>query len=277
MFVLVAMVTAGAAADAQMSIRVMTYNIHHGEGTDKKLDLERIAAIIAAEHPDVVCLQEIDRNLPRTGKQDFPAILSRQLGMQGVFEPNYRFDGGEYGNMTLTRLPILSHENIAMPNPKGAEPRGVLRTTIELNGQAVDVLNAHLGLDAEERKAQASEIVTRLRDMPTILAGDMNETNIQPAIQILLQRLTERPVDADNLIDHIFVNKFISVASSAIVLNDATSVASDHRPITADVELREALTPLEKRGISGTEDRRLEQGIEGIAPHSGATNLPQAR
>ncbi len=48
----------------------MTYNIHHGEGTDGKLDLERIAALIKQEQADIVALQEVDRSATRTGKRD---------------------------------------------------------------------------------------------------------------------------------------------------------------------------------------------------------------
>lgn len=40
------------------TVRVLIYNIHHGAGTDGRLDLERIAAVIRAQDPDVVLLQE---------------------------------------------------------------------------------------------------------------------------------------------------------------------------------------------------------------------------
>ena len=48
----------------------MLWNIHHGEGTDGKIDLQRLADVIAKESPDVVMLQEVDRNMPRSGKVD---------------------------------------------------------------------------------------------------------------------------------------------------------------------------------------------------------------
>ena len=44
-------------------LRLVAYNIHHGEGMDGKLDLERIARVIAAEKPDLVALQEVDHYL----------------------------------------------------------------------------------------------------------------------------------------------------------------------------------------------------------------------
>ena len=45
------------------TLRVLTYNIHHGEGTDGKLDLDRIARVIKAAEPDIVALQEVDQKI----------------------------------------------------------------------------------------------------------------------------------------------------------------------------------------------------------------------
>lgn len=53
----------------------MSYNIHHGEGPDKRLDLERIAKVITHARADIVGLQEIDRGCERTQKRDWPAEL----------------------------------------------------------------------------------------------------------------------------------------------------------------------------------------------------------
>src|SRR5688572_31668602 len=88
------------------TFRVMTYNIHHGEGMDGKVDLERIAALIQNEQADIVALQEVDKGVERTARRDLGAELARLTGMQCVFSNNYHFQGGEYGNAVLTRFPI---------------------------------------------------------------------------------------------------------------------------------------------------------------------------
>lgn len=87
-----------AAARRLPSVRVITFNIHHAEGDDAKVDLDRIARVALAAKPCIVCLQEVDRHLPRTGNLDFPALLAEKLGMRAIFDANYRFDNGEYGN-----------------------------------------------------------------------------------------------------------------------------------------------------------------------------------
>lgn len=74
-----ASVGAPVASDA---LRVLTYNIHHGEGTDGVLDLERIAGVIKGASPDLVALQEVDVGAERTGGVDQAGELGRLTGMQ---------------------------------------------------------------------------------------------------------------------------------------------------------------------------------------------------
>ena len=55
------------AAAEPLTIRVLSYNIHHGEGVDGVLDLARIGGVIKSVKPDLVALQEVDRNASRSG------------------------------------------------------------------------------------------------------------------------------------------------------------------------------------------------------------------
>src|SRR6185369_12881430 len=88
-------------------LRVMTYNIHRGRGFDRKVDLGRVADVIASYDPDVVTLQEVDVGRQRSGCIDQPTELAKRLGLDVVFAPNLQWgDGEHYGIATLTRLPI---------------------------------------------------------------------------------------------------------------------------------------------------------------------------
>ncbi|MCK5863022.1 MAG: endonuclease/exonuclease/phosphatase family protein, partial [Candidatus Hydrogenedentes bacterium] len=156
-------------------LTIITYNIHHGEGLDGKIDINRIATLIKASDPHIVCLQEVDCNLPRSNYIDMPEFFAEKLGMHVVFESNYQFAGGDYGNATLSKLPIITSRNIALPNPISAEPRGCLLVTVKWNGISIDIMNTHLGLNGQERLAQAEALVKELSENPVILAGDMNE------------------------------------------------------------------------------------------------------
>jgi len=256
------------------AIRVMTYNIRHAEGLDGKVDLDRIAAVIRAARADIVCLQEVDRDLPRTQHQDFPRLLAEKLGMTAVFEPNYHFDGGDYGNATLTNLPVVSHENLKLPTPPDVEPRGCLRTTIRAGELTLDVLNAHLGLDEKEREEQTSAILKAVRDVPTILASDMNETAAGPGVGAILARLRDaaegnaaekgNTIPAKNperRIDFIFVSKDIAVSSCDVLSTPVTATASDHLPCIADINVRAPRDKDADKGVYNNDDKRVTEAI----------------
>ena len=232
-------------AEENRALKIVTYNIHHGEGTDGAIDLERIAAILLALDPDIVCLQEVDRNLERSHRLDFPAEFERLLHMKGVFESNFDFGGGEYGNATFTRLPIRSHVRHALPGPKGAEPRGALEVVVDWKDKPLRVLNTHLGLQVGERQEQTAAIAELLGAPLTIVCGDFNETPDGPAMQMLERSLrhckektdehdltfsAQRPVVK---IDHILVSKDLKCSDSAVIRTEATAVASDHLPLSA--------------------------------------------
>ena len=73
------------AADDSQTLRIMTYNIHHCEGVDGKLDVERIAGVIRKQECDLVALQEVDRNTTRSQRVDQLAELGRLTGLQPYF------------------------------------------------------------------------------------------------------------------------------------------------------------------------------------------------
>jgi len=253
MCLVLAMVLPGAGAStAPIAVRVMTYNIHHGVGADKKLDLERIAEVIREQDCDIVCLQEVDRNMPRSDLIDMPAFFAEKTGMTATFEPNLKANGGEYGNCTLTRYPIESYRNHPLPAPPGKEPRGCLSVTVRIQDRPVMVLNTHFGLIPSERKEQAAEILLfECEDMPMVLAGDLNEMPPEPAVQTLLTRFknvtaaekkeetytytAEKP---DRQIDYVLASDEFDVVSSGVVATAAAAAASDHLPLVAELQLK---------------------------------------
>ena len=43
-----------------LRLRVASYNIHHGEGLDRKTDFARLAATLDGLNADVIAVQEVD-------------------------------------------------------------------------------------------------------------------------------------------------------------------------------------------------------------------------
>ena len=68
----IALVCSGRAEE-RTQLRVLTYNIHHGEAMDGKFDYGRLAKLITDIDPDIVALQEVDRKTERANGVDQPA------------------------------------------------------------------------------------------------------------------------------------------------------------------------------------------------------------
>jgi endonuclease/exonuclease/phosphatase family metal-dependent hydrolase len=161
------------------TFRVMTYNIHHSEGLDNKVDLPRIAALIKREKADIVALQEVDKGVKRTAGRDLPAEFAKLTGMTAVFSNNFHFQGGEYGNCILTRFPVLTRTNLHYQMLYTNEQRGVLQLTLDINGKQIYFMDTHIDFrpgDAERLKniGELKLIVAAHHNLPIIACGDFN-------------------------------------------------------------------------------------------------------
>jgi endonuclease/exonuclease/phosphatase family metal-dependent hydrolase len=243
---------AGSQAADPIQVRVLSYNIHHGEGVDRKLDLQRIARIIKSVEPDIVALQEVDKKTMRTNKVDQPAGLAKLTEMNVVFERNIEFEGGQYGNAILSKWPIKKHKNHHLPSMDDGEQRGVLLAEIQPTGWNTPIyfLATHLDHRPNDKERMASsEMINKLiqnrEDAPAILAGDLNDTPDSRTLSRLgksWQRANRKvmptvPVtQPKRQIDYILfrpVNRWKTI--EVRVLDEA--VASDHRAIFAVLEL----------------------------------------
>jgi endonuclease/exonuclease/phosphatase family metal-dependent hydrolase len=235
-----------AQAELPQEIRVVTYNIHHGEGTDGKLDLERIAAVINSEKPDLVGLNEVDQGTRRTQQIDMPAELAKLTGMTAVFEKNIDHDGGKYGNAVLSRLPIVRHENHKLPSDYKGEQRGVLEVEVGNKDEPLLFLCTHLDYRPDDHERLASietieKVVAESDGQPVILVGDLNATPDSKVMETFAKswgRSNDEPLltfpaaNPEKQIDYVL---FRPAAEWEVVecrvLDEA--VASDHRGMMA--------------------------------------------
>ena len=236
-----------------LRLRVLCYNIHHAKGVDGKLDIPRIARVILSVKPDLVALQEVDQNTTRSGKVNQGSELSRLTKMQSVFGANIKFQGGHYGNVILSRFPIVQKNNFHLPNFNSGEQRGVLESLIKFpNEQSVYFLATHLDhrrLD-KERLDSAKFInqmnsVSNSNNRPAILAGDFNDVPDSPTLKEFGKLWIRTNAEAaptvpvmkpTRQIDYIMVRpKECWKVIKSRVLDE--SIASDHRAILAVIEL----------------------------------------
>jgi endonuclease/exonuclease/phosphatase family metal-dependent hydrolase len=165
----------GGAAPAD-TLRVLAYNIHHGEGMDSVLDLARLAGLIADQAPDLVAIQEVDVGVERTGRVDQARVLGELTGMSPAFGAFMPYQGGEYGMAVLSRWPIVESRNLRLPD--GDEPRTALalRVRSPRTGNELIFVGIHFFRTDTERLAQARQLAALLQaeDVPILLAGDYN-------------------------------------------------------------------------------------------------------
>ncbi len=240
-----------AESDEPTRLRVISYNIHHAEGVDNQLNLERIANVILSVKPDIIALQEVDQLATRSSSIDQPAELARLTNMQVAFGGNIPLQGGHYGNAVLSRFPISSHKNHLLPCIDNGEQRGVIAAEIEMpkQGERLMLLATHFDhrRDSKER-IESAKMINRLIPKPAVqpalLVGDLNDVIGSETLNELdsmwvranAEELATIPVTSPNRqIDFIMFQprerwKVVEVK----VLDEA--IASDHRAILAVLE-----------------------------------------
>jgi endonuclease/exonuclease/phosphatase family metal-dependent hydrolase len=229
---------------AGQPIRVMTYNIHQGVDADMKMDLEAIVAAILAEQPDILVLNEVNRNRATNGYTEVLSLISEKTGMPYIFGNNYA--DGQYGNALLTKLPILEWENLHFEH-NTTETRGVFRVVVETASGPLTLYATHLDHIAspdDVRFEQVAEILSVWDHSPrVILLGDMNATPETPEIQQIYTAgfvsVLEAAGQADTFtfwnqppvpgyrIDHIFVTSDLEIGDTWV----SQTRASDHLPV----------------------------------------------
>jgi endonuclease/exonuclease/phosphatase family metal-dependent hydrolase len=234
-----------AGPDGASALRVMTFNFKHAELSS----LEDVAAAITAESPDLVALQEVDRDAQRSGVVDQPAELAELTGMSAGFAGALAFgDGGEYGVALLSRWPIASDEKMQLTST--GEQRVLAVWQIEIpGGGTLQMANTHLGLSAEERTTQVSEIAAALAGRErVVLVGDLNENptggDVHATLSAQLRDAWEEAGTGlgytfpallpTERIDYIFLSEDWAAPSEVRVVE---AYVADHLPLFAAVPL----------------------------------------
>ena len=236
---------------AAQELRLLAYNIHHGQGMDGKVDLARIAKVIAAEKPDLVALQEVDKNCKRSGAVDQAAELARLLKMEHRFAKAMDFQGGEYGVAVLSKFPIQGA--IVHTLPKGAEPRVALEVMMTPPGwsEIFSFVTIHNDWINEALRVKQIEVLKKglkNRDHPVILAGDFNAEPQSDSLRSLeddgWKMLREGRENTSPAVEtKVEIDFFFAKGLAAFLFKDkvvAEKVASDHRPIVVVVAPQKA-------------------------------------
>lgn len=246
-----------------MRLKFMTYNICHGKDFSKAVDedvvnivkLDQIANIINKYNPDVVGLNEVyDKGeLPEYENQ--AKKIAEMAGYKYYkFAEGFDYEWCNIGNAILSKYPIVKCEEYHIPTlPENEreedtwyEPRVLLVCDLNVDGQIVRVIPTHFGLVDFELKSivkKSSEIIDNTTT-PMVLMGDFNVRPNDERLQPLYDRLksvskevgdntlTFASYNTYTLIDYFFVSKTAKIISYGV--HDER--ASDHRPLTCEIE-----------------------------------------
>ena len=229
------------------SLKILSYNIKHGRGMDGKVDLLRIAKVIGALSPDLVTLQEVDKNCTRSGSTDLTQELAGILKMEGRFGKFMDFQGGQYGMAVLSRFPIISHQVHVLP--RGAEPRCALEARVNPGKSWGEIRLFGIHHDWTRENLRVTQCEALLKKIgkekgPVILAGDFNAGRKSQSVRLLaasgFEVLTNDqtntfPSDNPKVEIDFIMSKGLSFTrfTHKVV---AEKMASDHRPVFVELK-----------------------------------------
>ena len=238
--------------DGLDTLRIMTYNIQHGAGSDDVVNMDRQAAVIGAAQPDIVGLQEVDSCVKRSGYINEAAVLASKLGMHATFGPAIPLTKGKYGVAILSKEEPLSVRNIPLP---GSEKR----TLLVCEFQEYVFACTHLALEEENRLTSLDIILEEVArwEKPFFICGDWNDEPSSKLITTMkrkfrfLNNLTASPANytfpassPKKIIDYIATyGHVIKSIRSRQVINEPN--ASDHRPVLVVITIKPYTTGIQ--------------------------------
>lgn len=251
-------------------MRIATFNILNGRSpTDDRVDVDRFAKAIHELDADVLALQEVDHNQPRSEEADLTAVASEAMGAvehrfvaalsgnpgatwiaaTGEEQP----DSAAYGIALLSRYPVRSWEVIRLPELPVAlpmrfsgsrmpvwvrdEPRVAVATSIDTPLGTITFANTHLSFIPWWNRRQLRTLVEDLTTCarPLVLLGDLNmepqRAQALTRMRPLASALTYPAHEAREQIDHI-------LAAGELPAGTARAhrlALSDHLALSVDV------------------------------------------
>ncbi|MGQ0804792.1 MAG: endonuclease/exonuclease/phosphatase family protein [Actinomycetota bacterium] len=233
-------------------LRLATFNIKNGLGSDGVVDNDRLAEACAGLRADVLALQEVDSGATRSGGVNQAAVVAKACELTYFYAPAFELKaGGRYGNALLARGNIDETEVLELPVAPERQARVAAIARVEIENVALSVAATHLqnrrtgaplaAEDAEEQLEQLAVVLEALgrRRRPRVLLGDLNSAPavVDPVLTAAGFSVADTdataPARAPRLrIDYVAVER-LRIVSAEVV----STPVSDHRAVVVEVEV----------------------------------------
>ena len=254
------------------TVRIATFNILHGRSlVDGEVDLDRFAGAVGKLDADVLAMQEVDRDQPRSHGADLTAVAAAAMGA-----PEHRFvatmhgtpdlwtaatgheqpTAATYGIALLSRFPVEHWRVLTLPGPQQRVPvlfpdrrrptlvqdeqRTAVAAVVTTPEGTMSVVATHLTFIPGWNVAQLRHLVRAMKDLPRpmVLLGDLNLAGGRPARFSGLRPLVVAPTfpldRPDRQLDHILVDGPLDVTEPGAAVDLGMS---DHRALQVGVSL----------------------------------------
>ena len=239
------------------TVRIISYNIHKGiGGVDRRYRPERIIETLKQYSADIIFLQEVDDQVPRSRMDVQVDLFSEALEMKySAYQRNVYLKQGYYGNAILSRFPLLDVEDVDLTIPLKKRRQGLLaHCRVKFNGHQRTMLlvNVHLGLAGFERKMQLRKLLEHKtvhrahKETPVVIGGDLNDVwenlgkqLMTPAgFSVAAKAIRTFPAAFPaRALDNLFYRGDLAVSHAFASKSKLAGQASDHRPLVVDFEL----------------------------------------
>ena len=218
-------------------LKLASFNIHGGKGSDGVRSLTRTAELLA--DIDFAGLYEVKAMSGDTGPNQ-AAALARTSDAGWLFAPTERrWWSDHFGNGLLFRIPVRSTLRVPLVNTRGKAYRNAILSTVQLQSTAVRIVAVHIDRE-NDRRLQLQAVIELFLGLqkPCLLMGDLNSIASDPLLEDLvgkhdvrspLQESLEGHLPSQN-IDWIFTRGLRTISVKLV-----ENTASDHPLLQAEL------------------------------------------
>ena len=163
------------------SLRLLSFNIHGGRSLDGRRDLSRINRLMDRFSVDIGLFQEMETREAQGGSATDIRDLAGSERPHHFIGATMMAGQGWYGNLVISRYPILKSRLYDLETSASYEPRNAVDVLIDSPLGPLRVIGTHLSLSPLERWSEAQKLIKLMAHVeahelqPVLLMGDINE------------------------------------------------------------------------------------------------------